>query len=107
MRLPVLGMVTAVAAAWLAVGCSATTMTHPAVSLPPDPHTASALLKIATAFNHDYDTGRYGPVYARWDARSQAILARADYLRRHKDCPGASHALSQSSRHRANPEYPT
>ena len=96
MRLPVLGMVTAVAAAWLAVGCSATTMTHPAVSLPPDPHTASALLKIATAFNHDYDTGDYGPVYARWDARSQAILARADYLRRHKDCPSASHALSQT-----------
>jgi hypothetical protein len=30
--------------------------------LPPDPRTASALLKIATAFNHDYDTGDYGPV---------------------------------------------
>ena len=67
MRLPVRNMVTGVAAAWLAVGCSATTMTHPSVPLPHDPHTAQALLKIATAFNHDYDTGAYGPVYARWD----------------------------------------
>src|SRR5947209_15051672 len=96
MRLPVLGMVTAVAAAWLAVGCSATTMTHPAVSLPPDPHTASALLKIATVFNHDYDTGDYGPVYARWDARSQAIISKAGYIQRHHDCPGPPHVLSQT-----------
>ena len=65
---------------------------HPAASpvpLPPDPHTAAALLKIATAFNHDYNTGDYGPVYARWDARSQAIITRAGYIRRHTDCPSA------------------
>ena len=64
--------------------------------LPPDPHTASALLKIATVFNHDYDTGDYGPVYARWDARSQAVITRADYIRRHQDCPGGSYTLSQT-----------
>jgi hypothetical protein len=64
------------------------------VSLPPDPHTASALLKIATVFNRDYGSGNYGPVYTRWDARSQAIITGADYIRRHKDCPGASHAAS-------------
>jgi hypothetical protein len=72
---------------------------HPAASpapLPPDPHTASALLRIATAFNHDYDTGEYGPVYARWDARSQAIISRANYIRRHRDCPGAPHVLSRT-----------
>jgi hypothetical protein len=72
---------------------------HPAASrapLPPDPRTASALLKIATTFNHDYDIGNYGPVYARWDARSQAIITRADYIRRHKECPSGSHALSQT-----------
>jgi hypothetical protein len=59
-----------------AAGCTATTA-HTAtsvLSLPPDPGTAAALLKIATAFNDDYDTGHYGPVYARWDARSQAII---------------------------------
>jgi len=81
----------------LAVGCSATSTGHPpapAVSLPPDPHTASALLKIATAFNRDYDSGNYRPVYARWDARSQAIITRADYLRRHEDCPGAPNVAS-------------
>ena len=96
MRLPVGTMVTAVAAAWLAVSCSATTMTHPAAPLPPDPRTAPALLKIATAFNHDYDTGAYGPVYSRWDARSQALISRAGYIRRHHDCPGAPHALSHT-----------
>jgi stearoyl-CoA desaturase (delta-9 desaturase) len=45
---------------------------------------------------HDYDTGDYGPVYARWDSRSQAIIARADYIKRHKDCPSGSYALSQT-----------
>jgi hypothetical protein len=67
----------------LAAGCTAGAG-HPAASpapLPPDPHTTSALPKIATAFNHDYDAGDYGPVYGRWDARSQAIITRADYIR--------------------------
>jgi hypothetical protein len=64
--------------------------------LPPDPHTLAALLKFAAAFNHDYDTGDYGPVYTRWDARSQAIITRAEYLKRHKDCPSGSHVLSQT-----------
>jgi hypothetical protein len=63
--------VTVAAAALLAAACTGNS-DHPAASpaaLPPDPHTASALLKVATVFNHDYDTGDYGPVYARWDAR--------------------------------------
>jgi hypothetical protein len=81
-----------------AAGCTAgkAHLAAPRAPLPPDPHTAAALLKIATGFNHDYDTGDYGPVYARWDARSQAIITRADYIRRHKDCPGDSHPLSQT-----------
>jgi len=86
------------AVALLAAGCGASAG-HPATSqalLPPDPPTASALLKIATAFNRDYDTGDYGPVYARWDARSQAIITRADYIARHKDCPTGSPVLSQT-----------
>ncbi len=73
----------------LAVGCTSAG-SHPAESpkpLPPDPRTASALLKIARTFNNDYDNGDYGPVYARWDARSQAIISGADYIRRHKECP--------------------
>ena len=72
----------------LAAGCAAGTA-HPAASsapLPPDPGTAPALLKIAAAFNHDYDTGDYGPVWDRWDARSQAIISRAEYIHRHEDC---------------------
>src|SRR5689334_7439154 len=86
------------AAAFFAAGCAASAG-HPAASpapLPPDRHNASALLKIAAAFYHDYDTGDYGPVYARWDARSQAIITRADYIRRHRDCPAAPHALSRT-----------
>ena len=84
------------AAALLAAGCTASPA-HPAPSpaaLPPDQHTTTALLKIATRFNHEYDSGDYGPVYARWDARSQEIITRADYVRRHRDCPTAQHAPS-------------
>jgi hypothetical protein len=86
------------AAMLLAAGCSASG-SHPAASsspLPPDLHTAAGLLAIARAFNHDYDTGDYGPVYTRWDARSRAIITRADYMKRHKDCPSGSRALSQT-----------
>jgi hypothetical protein len=54
--------------------------------VPPDPHTASALLAIATTFNHDFDTGDYGPVWDRWDARSQAVISRAEYIQRNVDC---------------------
>jgi hypothetical protein len=87
-------------AALLAAGCTASTghgTGHAAASsspLPPDPRTASALLKIATTFNDDYDNGDYGPVYARWDTRSQAVITRAQYIERHKDCPGAPHTPS-------------
>jgi len=80
--------IAAAAIALIAAGCTATTA-HTATSTPslaPDPGTAAALLKIATAFDHDYDTGDYRPVYARWDARSQAIITRADYIQRHEDC---------------------
>jgi hypothetical protein len=90
--------ITAASAVVLAAGCTAGAA-HPAASsspLSPDPHTASALLKIAATFNHDYDTGDYGPVYTRWDARGQAIITRADYLKRHKDCPSGPHTLSQT-----------
>lgn len=66
----------------------------PAAPLPPDPRTGSALLKIATVFNNEYDSGDYGPVYARWDARSQAIITEAQYVRRHKDCPSAPRAAA-------------
>jgi hypothetical protein len=88
--------IAAVAVALLAAGCTADAA-RPAASLaPPDPHTAAALLKIATAFNQDYDSGKYAPVYARWDARSQAIIGEADYIRRHEDCPGARNAPSRT-----------
>ena len=79
----------------LLAGC----VDHPATSPPPlpsDPHTAAALLTIATVFNHDYDTGNYGPVYARWDARSQAIITRADYIQRHERCSSGPPVLSQT-----------
>jgi hypothetical protein len=89
----------AVAATVLVATACAAGSARPAASpapLPPDPHTVSALLKIATAFNHDYDTGDYGPVYARWDARSQAIITQADYIARHKDCPSGPPVLSRT-----------
>src|SRR5712672_3036662 len=65
-----------------------------AARLPPDPRTAAALLKIATVFNNKYDRGDYGPVYARWDGRSQAVITRAQYIKRNRDCPSAPHAVA-------------
>lgn len=101
MRPPLSAMAAAVAAlAFLVAGCTASA-THPAAPAasaapsPPDPRTASALLKIATAFNNEYDSGGYGPVYTRWDARSQAIITKAEYVRRHKECPSAPQAAAQ------------
>jgi hypothetical protein len=78
----------AVAGAFFLAGCSAGTG-HPAASaapLPPDPHTAPALLRIATAFNDEYQSGDYAPVYARWDARSQSVITQADYVMRNQEC---------------------
>ena len=93
------GAMAAVGAAVLLVtGCTAAAG-HPAKSpapLPPDQRTAAALLKIAAAFNNDYDNGDYGPVYARWDARSQAIIAKADYIRRHRECLGGGHVQART-----------
>ncbi|HEX6932774.1 MAG TPA: hypothetical protein VF162_11560 [Streptosporangiaceae bacterium] len=97
---------TTVAVAVFAASCTAST-SRPAGSarpLPPDPRTASALLRIATMFNHDYDTGDYRDVYARWDARSQAIITRAGYIRRHRECPSDSRALSRTES--VNPRGP-
>jgi hypothetical protein len=74
----------AVTVALLAVGCTASVATTARKS---DSRTGHALLRIATAFNNNYDNGHFGPVYDRWDARSQAIITRADYIRRHQDCP--------------------
>jgi hypothetical protein len=93
--------VIAAVTAMLAAGCTAGTVhpaAHPAASAaprPPDPRTTSALLKIATAFNNEYDSGDYGPVYARWDARSQDIITKAEYVRRHEECPSAPQAPAQ------------
>jgi hypothetical protein len=60
-----------------------------------DPPTRSALLRIAQVFNDDYDNGNFGAVYNRWDARSQAIISRAEYLRRHTVCAPATHSAAQ------------
>jgi hypothetical protein len=62
--------------------------THPPRAAPPgpDPKTAAALIRIAQAFNDNYDHGNDGPVWDRWDARSQAVISRAEYIRRHAEC---------------------
>ncbi len=82
----------------LAAGCTAQASRPAARSPGPapavrEPRTAAALLKIATVFNDDYDTGVYGPVWDRWDARSQAIISRADYIRRHTECPDSPQSV--------------
>ena len=53
----------------------------------PDPKTAAALVRIAQVFNDNYDHNNDGPAYDRWDSRSQAVIPRAEYIRRHVECP--------------------
>ena len=55
----------------------------------PDPRTAAALIRIAQVFNSNYDGNNDGPVWDRWDARSKALISRAEYIRRHAECPTA------------------
>lgn len=84
------------AVAILAAGCSGQG-SQPAArpsATARDPRTTAALLEIATRFNNDYDGGVYGPVWDRWDARSQAIIARADYIRRHTECPDSPQSVT-------------
>ena len=80
----------------LAAGCGAAG-THLAGTRPAstDPPTVAALLRIAQVFNNDYDNGNFGAVYDRWDARSQAIISRAEYIRRHALCAPATHSVAQ------------
>jgi hypothetical protein len=66
----------------------ATAATQPA----PDPETAAALVRIAQVFNTDFGRNDDGPVYDRWDARSQAVISRAEYIRRHAECATAPQA---------------
>jgi hypothetical protein len=84
------------AVAILAAGCAGQGK-HPAAkpsAAGRDPHTTAALLKIATLFSNDYDSGVYGPVWDRWDARSQAIITRADYIQRHTECPDSPQSVT-------------
>jgi hypothetical protein len=92
-------LVTVMLVTLLAAGCGAAA-THPAGPASPrpartDPPTAAALLRIAQAFNNDYDNGNFGAVYDRWDASSQAIISRAEYIRRHTLCAPATHSVAQ------------
>lgn len=77
------------ALAALAGGCAAheAQPAGPRHSPAAEPRTAAALLRIAAVFNDDYDNGVLGTVWDRWDARSQAIISRADYIRRREQCP--------------------
>src|ERR1022692_976403 len=64
----------------------------------PDRRTAAALVRIAQVFNDDYDRNNDGPVWDRWDARSQAVITRAEYIRRHRECATAPQGDRKSTR---------
>jgi hypothetical protein len=86
----------------LAAGCGGAAGPHTTGTATPrptgtDPPTVAALLRIAQVFNDDYDNGHFGAVYDRWDASSQAIISRAEYIRRHTLCAPATHAVARVS----------
>lgn len=62
---------------------------QPATATRSDPQTVNALLRIARRFNSDYAANDDGPVYDRWDAPSRQTISRAQYIRRHRECPTA------------------
>jgi hypothetical protein len=63
---------------------------RPAATRPgPDPRSPAALVRIAQAFNDNYDHNNDGPVWDRWDVRSQAVISRTEYIRRHAECATA------------------
>ncbi len=77
---------------------AAATQTRPAARVTEpglDPQTAAALVRVAQVFNNNYDRNDDRPVWDRWDARSQAVISRAEYIRRHAECvtapPGPAH----------------
>ena len=75
-----------------ACGAPATSTT----SRPPtEPRTAGALVKVAQAFDDHFGRGVVGPVYDRWDTRSRAVISRAEYVRRHKECPSSPQPPAQ------------
>ncbi len=47
------------------------------------------LLRVARQFNADYAANKDGLVYGRWDPASRRIISRAEYVRRHRECPTA------------------
>lgn len=56
---------------------------------PTEAMNAGTLMVVAQTFNNNYGKNNDGPVYDRWDKRSQAIISRSDYLHRHTVCPTA------------------
>ncbi|MEO9181533.1 MAG: hypothetical protein ABI298_07780 [Acidimicrobiales bacterium] len=70
-----------------------------------DPHSRQALLKIAQQFNDNYAANRDGLVFDRWDAQSQSVITRAEYIRRHRECPAGLEAGTVESATRSLNEY--
>lgn len=103
-------LVTALAACAPAAHRPAPAATGPAAaSAPqrgPDPDTAAALIAIAQRFNNQYDGNDDGPVWDRWDARSQAVISRAEYIRRHVECASAAQGPAQVEDARPGPQGP-
>jgi len=78
----------------------------PPVAAPPvapERETAGQLLRVARVFNDEYGRNDDGPVYDRWDARSRAVISRADYIRRHLECATAPEAPAHVESARPGP----
>jgi hypothetical protein len=52
-----------------------------------EPTTSAQLRQDAITFNHNYSKNNVGPVYDMWDAASQKLISRAEYIYRHQLCP--------------------
>jgi hypothetical protein len=77
-----------------ACGATSERPSHTASSTHPDAQTKQALLQIARQFNDEYAANNAAAVYSRWDARSRTVIDRAEYIRRHRECPTAPGAAT-------------
>jgi hypothetical protein len=57
------------------------------VAASPEGDRASVLWAVATTFNRDFAANRPSAVYDRFDGPSRTVISRADYVRRHLECP--------------------
>jgi hypothetical protein len=68
--------------------------TVPAVTTTTQPQTAAGLKTAALVVLGTYAGGNWGAFWDQWDPASQALITRAEYIRRKTACPGVRGSIT-------------